>query len=104
MQDLKNLEFEISKLDRLAREALELEKNLAAIRNGERPLMVWLNESATCNSTARSAIEDVINEFSLDLLRVVEMRQAALARSQKIAANHKRAQLATVVIVTYPAS
>jgi hypothetical protein len=95
LKELKALESEASAMDYKAVRSRSMEQSLAAIRTGDKPLMVayksWLPDDV------KSAIEGIINEHGADLLRIVEMRQAAFARQCKVAAAEKRAQLATVV-------
>jgi hypothetical protein len=99
LRDLEKIQSDIDGLERQARDTQNLEKGIAGIRTGEKPLMDWYRDSSPYRQTEKSAIDGVINEFGPDLMRIVEMRLAALAREKKVAVATKRAQLATIVAV-----
>ena len=73
------------------------QERLAIVRTSDKPLMVWMKGSGQYEADLRDYIEGVINEFGPELLRVLELRQEALARKHSAEAAVIRAQLATVV-------
>jgi hypothetical protein len=97
LAELQELEFGARTADRKAADAKRLQERLAAIRNGEKPLMVAYKDMGSWEGEARSAIEGVINECGADLLRIVEMRQEAFARRMTVEARQKRAALHAMV-------
>lgn len=97
LQQLQAIESEARTCDSKASAAKRLEECLARIRTSEQPLMVRYKGLGHYQDEIRSAIEGIINEHGADLLRIVEMRNAAFARDCRVRATQLRAQLATVV-------
>lgn len=95
--ELQALESGARAADQKAAQAKRLQERLAAIRNGEKPLMVAYKGISHWDSDVLSAIEGVINECGADLLRIVEMRQEAFARRMTVEARQKRAALHAIV-------
>lgn len=99
LEELNGLSSDARAHETKAMKAEALATSLAAIRNGEAPLMVRYKGLGGWQDDVRSAIEGVINEHGADLLRIVEMRLAAHARQEKTFARAKRDQLSTIVSV-----
>lgn len=102
LEELNALSSQARAHDSSAMKAETLAATLAAIRNGEPPLMVRYKGLGHWQDDVRSAIEGVINEHGADLLRIVEMRLAAHARQEKTFAKAKREQLSTIVSIKEP--
>ena len=95
--ELQALESGARAADQKAAQAKRLQERLAAIRTGEKPLMVVYKEIGNWEEATKSAIDGVINECGADLLRIVEMRQEAFARRMTVEARQKRAALHAMV-------
>lgn len=74
-----------------------MSRKLAAIRNGEKPLMVAYREMGNWDVHLKSAIEGIINECGNDLLRIVEMRKDAYARLKSEQAKQKLAAISAAL-------
>ena len=81
LNELNELERQAKVAEAKAASAKRLQVKLANIRTGERPLMAAYKAMGAWDDDAKSAIEGIINEHGSDLLRIVELRQVAFARS-----------------------
>lgn len=97
LDDLNQLKKASEKDQNEASNAKNLSLKLAAIRNGEKPLMVAYKEISNWDTNIKSAIEGIINECGNDLLRIVEMRQDAYARLKNEQAKQKLAAISAAL-------
>lgn len=93
LKQLQKLASEVDSLDGKAAACKRLSDRLAAIRNGEKPLIGAYKALCSWEAEVQSAIEGVINELGPDLLRIAEMRNDAAARRFKVEAAAKRSAL-----------
>lgn len=97
LDELNALKKEADALHWEAQRARELSQSLAAIRNGEKPLMPAYKALGNWNDKTISAIEGIINECGSDLLRIVEMRQDAYARLKSEQSKQKLAAISAAL-------
>lgn len=93
LDELNNLKKQADEDRRAAAAAKNLSAELAAIRNGEKPLMVAYKGLGSWNEHLKSAIEGIINECGSDLLRIAEMRLESQARHKSVQSRQKLAAL-----------
>lgn len=97
LDELNQLKKEAERCQHEASRAKTLRDKMVSIRNGERPLMDAYKALSNWDESIKSAIEGVINECGHDLLRIVEMRQDALARLKSEQAKQKLAAISAAL-------
>ncbi len=97
LKELNELSSKASGSRLNAERAKRTQDRLAAIRTAETPLTIWMETSGRYANEDMTLIKGVINEFSSDLLRVLELRQEAIARKHSADAALAKAQLESLV-------
>ena len=102
LDELNKLQSEARACDSRASTAERLRAALQAMRVSDKPLMVAYKALRAWDDATQSAIEGVINEFGVHLLRIVELRQEAYIRKCKTEADAHRAALGAFVTFEEP--